>query len=152
MDAVTYPNEEVVDYISGHFVPMQLNIKEDPGAMDRFEAVWTPTIILRDDGGREYRRSEGFLPPKTLLTELALGRTQAALHNAEYDEAVKHGEEAARFAEGDPERLAEARYWTGVAAYKGSNESGDLVKHWKPLVDEMPESAWAKKASFIKDS
>ena len=120
--------------------------------MDRFHAVWTPTIILRDDGGREFRRSEGFLDAKTLLAELALGRLQAALHLHRYDEALELSKEALRFALDDPERLAEARYWSGVAAYKSSNDGRELLRHWKPLVDQSPNSAWARKASFIKDS
>jgi len=152
MDAVTYPNEQVVDYISRHFVPVQLNVQDDPGAMDRFEAVWTPTIILRDDGGHEFRRSQGYLPPNTMLAELALGRLEAAMHRKNYEEAVKLAQDAVRFAVGDDERLAEARYWSGVAAYKASNDGAKLIEHWKPLVEEMPNSMWAKKASFIQDS
>lgn len=152
MDAVTYPNEQVADYISKHFVPLQLNVVDDPGAMDQFHAVWTPTIILRDDGGHEFRRSEGYLDPKTMIAELALARLQSALHQKRYDEAEPLAEEAVLSAAGDEERLAEARYWAGVAAYKSSDDARKLLGHWKPLLDEMPNTIWARKAGFIKDS
>jgi hypothetical protein len=152
MDAVTYPDEQVADYITKHFVPVQIDISKDQGAMAQFNAVWTPTVILRDDGGKEYRRSEGFLAPEDLLAELSLSRLQAALHKGKYDEAVSASEDAVLRAQSDPERLAEARYWAGVAAYKASGEGRDLTRHWGPLLKEMPDTAWAKKASFIKDS
>src|SRR5688572_13050531 len=152
MGAVTYPNAEVAETIMEHFVPVQIDISHDKGALERFNSVWTPTLIVRDDGGREYWRSEGYLSPETLLAELALARMKAMLQMGEYEAAAGLAKEATKGAANDSERLAEARYWAGVAAYKASGESKDLLREWKPLVDQYPNSVWAKKASFIKDS
>jgi tetratricopeptide (TPR) repeat protein len=152
MGAVTYPNEQVVETIMEHFVPVQIDISQDKGALERFHAVWTPTLIIRDDGGREYRRSEGYLGPQDLLIELALARTQALLHMGEYDAASKQAKAVIEAASDDRERLAEAKYWAGVAGYKASGESRDLIREWKPLVEQLPDTVWARKASFIKDS
>jgi tetratricopeptide (TPR) repeat protein len=152
MGAVTYPNEQVAEAIMENFVPVQLDISEDKGALERFQAVWTPTLMVRDDGGREYRRSEGYLSPDELLSELALARAQAMLHMGEYDAAVERANRAKNRAKDDPERLAEAMYWAGVAGYKASKDGKDLMAEWRPLVEQHPDTIWAKKAGFIKDS
>jgi len=150
MGAGTYPKEEVAEFIDKHFVPVQINIKEDPGAMDRFHATWTPTLIVKDDRGREYRRSEGYLSPQELLAELSLGRLKAALGREDYEAAVNMAEDALIRSEFDPDRHAEARYWAGVAGYKNSDDAAKLTDNWKQLLREAPNSVWARKASFIK--
>ena len=149
MDAVTYPNEEVADYINQYFVPVQIDIKQDPGAMERLQAMWTPTIIFRDDRGHEYRRSTGFLSPQEMLAELSMARLAATLVKGNHDAAVEIAAEVERRSKFDANRHAEARYWAGVAAYKQTNDGAKLAEYWKPLIAEAPESEWAKKASFI---
>ncbi|MDQ2985377.1 MAG: hypothetical protein M3R13_01490 [Armatimonadota bacterium] len=150
MDAGTYPNEEVAEYIGRYFVPVQINVQEDPGAMERFHTMWTPTIILKDDRGREHRRSQGYLNPQELLAELSLARLAAALDAGDYDEAVTISQDAIARTQFDKNRNAEARYWAGVANYKSTDDPSKLGESWKPLIDEMPDSEWARKASFIK--
>jgi hypothetical protein len=150
MDAGTYPSEKVAEYIDKHYVPIQVNIKEDPGAMDRFHTMWTPTLMMKDDRGREYRRSEGFLNPPELLAELSLGRLRAALGREDYVAAVKIAEDALKRSEFDSNRHAEARYWSGVAEYKNSNDAAKLGEQWKQLLREAPNSIWARKAPLIK--
>lgn len=150
MGAGTYPKEEVAEFIDKHFVPVQLNVSEDPGAMERFHATWTPTLMVKDDRGREYRRSEGYLNPQELLAELSLGRLKAALGREDYEEAVRISEDALTRSDFDPDRHAEARYWAGVAEYKNSNDAAKLGEHWKQLLREAPDTLWARKASFIK--
>jgi hypothetical protein len=149
MGAGTYPNEEVADYINSNFVPVQLNVKEDPGAMERYDAMWTPTLIIRDDGGKEHRRSTGYLEPREILAELALARVAAALDKHSYDEAATFAQDADKRSRFDPNRNAEARYWWGVAAYKQADDPSKLGEIWKPMIEEAPSSEWARKASFI---
>src|SRR5437764_13525501 len=83
MGAVTYPNPEVERYIQENFIPVQFNVVEQPDVMDRFNAPWTPTLIVQDADGREHRRAQGYLDPKRFLAEMSLARLQAAIdqHN-----------------------------------------------------------------------
>ena len=48
MDAVTYPNPAVEQYLQEHFIPVQVNVAETPEVMERFNTPWTPTLIVLD--------------------------------------------------------------------------------------------------------
>jgi hypothetical protein len=67
MGAVTYQNPEVERYSEDSFIPVQYNVAEDKNAVDQFNSSWTPTIVIQDADGREYRRSFGYLDPRRPL-------------------------------------------------------------------------------------
>ena len=73
-----YPNDAVASFITNHFVPAKFHVKEQPKAFERFNAMWTPTILVLDDQGQERHRIEGFLPPDDFRAQLALGLGKAA--------------------------------------------------------------------------
>ncbi|MFN3651101.1 MAG: hypothetical protein ACK47B_16120 [Armatimonadota bacterium] len=150
MGAVTYPNPEVERYIAEHFVPVQFNVAERPEVMERFHTPWTPTLIVLDAKGVEHRRSQGYLDPERFLGEMALARLKAAIDEQQFDRARELAQEALRITEGDPTRHPEARYWASVADYKSSNDSQRLLDGWNRLLDEAPESEWARRAEFIR--
>lgn len=150
MGAVTYPNPEVVSFLNAHFVPVQFNVVEDPGAMERFNSAWTPTIIVQDADGKEHRRSQGYLDPKRFLAEMALGLLKDAVDRGDYADAKQRVADATRLTQGDPEREPEAKYWASVADYKSTNNPANLMKGWNELLDRYPESEWAKRAEFIR--
>ena len=55
---------------------MKAHIKEHPVWFHRFEAVWTPTVLIFDDAGKERVRLEGYLPNRDFVAALenSLGR------------------------------------------------------------------------------
>ncbi|HZO90579.1 MAG TPA: thioredoxin family protein [Chthonomonadaceae bacterium] len=150
MGTVTYPNPEVERYIHQYFVPVQFNIVERPEVMDQFNSTWTPTIIVQDADGREHRRAQGYLDPQRFLGELALARVKAAIDRHDYQAAQQRAQEALEMTEGDPVREPEALYWASVADYKASNDVNKLLHGWRELLNEFPESEWAKRAEFIR--
>jgi hypothetical protein len=150
MGAVTYPNPEVEQYLQQHFVPVQFNVVEQPDVMRRFNTPWTPTLLILDADGKEHRRSQGYLDPKRLLAELSLARLQAAIDRQDFQLAHSLTDEAQRLTRGDAEREPEALYWSSVAAYKATNDAQNLVQGWNRLLDDFPQSDWAKKAEFIR--
>lgn len=150
MDAVTYPNADVDQYLKQHFVPVQFNVVEQPDVMELFNTPWTPTIIVLDADGKEHRRSQGYLDPRRMLGELSLARLKAAIDRQDFAGARQVSEDARRLTAGDPEREPEAAYWASVAAYKASEDPNNLVQGWNRLLDQFPESDWAKKAEFIR--
>lgn len=150
MGAVTYPDPEVERYLQEHFIPVQFNVVETPDVMDRFNTPWTPTLIVLDADGKEHRRSQGFLDARRMLAELSLARLKAAIDRQEFQQAHWLAEEAQHLARGDAEREPEAQYWSSVAAYKATGQSDNLVQGWNRLLDEFPQSDWAKKAEFIR--
>lgn len=150
MGAVTYPNPEVEQYLRQHFLPVQFNVSEQPDVMELFNTPWTPTLIILDGDGKEHRRSQGYLDPKRFLAEMALARLQAAIDRQEFDLAHRLSEETLRLTRGDAEREPEAHYWSSVAAYKATHDTQNLIQGWNRLLDQFPQSDWAKKAEFIR--
>lgn len=150
MGAVTYPNPEVERFIQQHFIPVQFNVVEQPEVMKQFNTPWTPTIIVQDAEGREHRRSQGYLDPQRFLAEMSLALLKDAIDRQDFQEAQKRTDEALKLTQGDPEREPEAQYWASVAAYKASNDPQKLTQGWNRLLDQFPQSEWAKRAEFIR--
>ena len=150
MGAVTYPNPEVERVIREQFVPVQFNVVEQPEVMDQFNGHWTPTLIVQDAEGSEHRRTQGYLDPPRFLAEMALARLQDAINESRFDAVPALAREAQERSKGDPTREAEAIYWSSVAEYKASHDGNKLLAGWNRLLDEFPQSEWAKRAEFIR--
>jgi hypothetical protein len=150
MGTVTYPNADVLRYVRSHFIPVQFNVVENAEVMDRFNSSWTPSLIVEDADGREYRRSLGYLDPHRFLGEMALAQLAWSIHRRDYKAAHERSLEALHRTKGDPWREPEALYFGAVAAYKASTDPGKLSEGWNRLINQFPESDWAKKAEFIR--
>jgi hypothetical protein len=152
MGAVTYPNSDVQRYIEQHFVPVQFNVVGQPEVVDRFNSAWTPSLIVQDAEGREYRRSLGYLDPPRFLGEMALARLLESIHRRDFKTANHRAIEALELTKGDLNREPEALYFGSGAPYKPPNDVEKLKEGWNRLFDQFPESDWAKKAEFIRKS
>ena len=150
MGAVTYPNPEVQRFVEQHFIPVQFNIGERPEAIEEFNSAWTPTLIVRDAEGREYRRSLGYLDPFRFLGEMSLARLMESVHRRDDKAAYERAKGALQRTKGDPAREPEALYFESVAAYKVAHDPAKLKEGWERLMDQFPDSDWAKKAEFIR--
>jgi hypothetical protein len=150
MGAVTYPNPEVEQYLNAHFIPVQFDVMAQPEKMEELNSMWTPTIIVQDGEGKEHRRTQGYLDPQRFLGELALAQLKSAIDNGDFQAARQLSEEALQMTLGDSDREPEARYWASVAAYKATNDVNNLMQGWNRLLDQFPESEWAKRAEFIR--
>ncbi len=150
MGAVTYPDQQVEQLIQEHFIPVQFNVAEQPEAMEQFNTPWTPTLIVMDPDGKQHRRSQGYLDPQRFIAEMSLGRLVAPIDRQEFDRAQAIAGEVSAATQGDPTREPEALYWASVAHYKSSGDANNLLAGWNRLLDEFPESEWAKKVSFIR--
>ena len=150
MGAVTYPNPEVARFIEEHFIPVQFNVAEQPEVMDQFNTPWTPTLIVQDAEGREHRRSHGYLDPARFLGEMSLAWLKDAIDRRDFEAAQQRSPEAMERTQGDPTREPEALYWSSVAAYKATNDPNPLMQGWNRLMDQFPQSEWAKRVEFIR--
>jgi hypothetical protein len=150
MGAVTYPNPDVQRYIENSFIAVQYNVAEHAAAAEQFNSAWTPTIIVRDVEGREYRRSFGYLDPPRLLGELSLARLHRDIHRQDLRDAAERVREVLERTKGDAARQPEALYFTAVVTYKSTGSFEQLKEGWNRLLNEFPESDWAKKAEFIR--
>ena len=107
---------------------------------------WTPTILILDPSGKERYRIEGFLPLDDFLAKLEMGLARWAFEREDYVEAERLFRKTC---EAHPKSTgaAEACYWAGVAAYKGTHDAKKLNETEKLLKARYPDSEWAKKAS-----
>jgi hypothetical protein len=133
-------------------VAARFNVVEDPETFERFNASWTPTVIIEDARGSEHRRSVGYLEPKRFIAELALGWLKAAIDRHDWAAAKERLPEVNRDSAGDAQREPEALYWQGMVEYEasGSHDIKRLAAGWKPLLDQFPDSEWAMKASYVR--
>lgn len=145
-----YTDPRVVEFVNRHFVPVRAHVKDNPAAFkalgDRFNAHWTPTILIADSTGVERHRIEGFLPSDDFLGQLALGVAKAAFARQDYATAERlYGDVVERFP--DTDAAAEAQYWTGVSRYRATNDAAALKATAQAFTQRYQDSTWAKKAS-----
>jgi TolA-binding protein len=148
-----YSDPRVIDFITRHFVAVRVHVKHNGEAFkelgDRFDAHWTPTILIADATGAERHRIEGFLPVDDLLSQLSLGVAKAAFSRKDYAAAERlYREVVDRYPA--TEAAPEAQYWTGVSRYRATNDAGALKATAQAFGERYQESAWAKKASVWK--
>ncbi|HYF50887.1 MAG TPA: thioredoxin family protein [Planctomycetota bacterium] len=150
MEKVTFAHPCVAEYIEHHFAPVRMNAAADVSLFERYNCFWTPTLIVQDSEAHECRRTEGFLPPECFVAEMALARLKDALNRHQFERALELAPETRRHLEGDKYREPEGFYWSGVAEYKASKNVEPLKNWWTRLLEEFPESEWAKRAEVIR--
>ena len=141
-----YPDPKVANFITENFVPARAHVKEQPEAFERFQAQWTPTILILDPEGAERHRFEGYLPVPDFLAQLRLGLAQAAKSRGDWAEAERRYRELADDPAAD-DVAPEALYWAGVSRYKGTGDPKALAETAEHFKTRFTESPWAKKAS-----
>ena len=130
-----------------NFLPVRLQVRTNPAAMERWNVQWTPTIVLVGADGKEHHRIEGFLDAEDFLAQLTLGLGHLAFAAKEWEQA---GRWFAEVLEHFPatDAAPEAQYWRGVARYKASNDAAALGATAKAFHERYADSTWAKKASI----
>jgi len=150
-----YNTDQVRSFITEHFVPLRVHVREDAEAWGqlsaRYAVQWTPTILLVDAEGVERHRIEGFLPVDDFLSQLALGDAHAAFKRNDYTTAERRFREVAdHFRQTDA--ASEALYWGGVSKYRAANDPGALAAAAALLRERYPSSTWTTKASVWEKS
>jgi len=141
-----YPDERVEKFVTENFVPVKIDVRKRPELMERFGALWTPTMILLEPAGMERYRFEGYLPVPDFLSHLTLGLGHVAFAMKEYEQAERWFEEVLKNFP-DSEVAAEALYWKGVSRYKESGSAAALSATAEEFSRRYQASSWAKKAS-----
>ena len=148
-----YPDPRVSEYVTRHFVPVRVHVKEQKDEYrrlsERFSAQWTPTTLIVDAGGNERHRIEGFLPVEDFLSQLALGRAKVAFAGKDYPMAERlYREVLDEFPSTDA--APEAQYWAGVSRYRATNDPAALSETARAFRERYQDTTWAKKASVWK--
>jgi tetratricopeptide (TPR) repeat protein len=144
MDAVTYPDEKVADFVQNNLIPLRVPFDHKPLAAE-FNVKWTPTLITLDTEGKEHHRTVGFLPPDELIPSLVLGIGKSHFENGRFDEAIAKFETLLK-RHPRSNSAPEAVYLLGVARYKSTHEAKPLREAYDKLAAEYASSEWTQRA------
>jgi hypothetical protein len=145
MDAVTYPQGKVIEFIVKHFIPLRVAFDAQPLSTD-FQIKWTPSLVTLDASGREHHRTVGFLSGEELIPSLLLGIAKTHFDQDQINEALGNLEKLlADYPRSDS--APEAIYLRGVCRYKSTHKAQPLKEAYEQLQATYPSSEWAKRAS-----
>lgn len=145
MDAVTYSTKEVISFVMEYLVPLRIDV-EKKSFYERYNAIWTPTLLILDFQGNEIQRTMGFLEPDEFTAFMHLGIAKVHINIEEFDAANVHLD---RLLENHPECtvVPEAIYFRGVNLYKKENDPTHLKSAYERLLSEYPGHTWARRAA-----
>ena len=89
MDAVTYPEKAVIEFVEKNVIPLRIPFNEEPFASD-FRIKWTPTLVTLDNEGEEHHRTVGFFDPGQLIPSLMLGIAKVAFDGDQFEAALEY--------------------------------------------------------------
>jgi outer membrane protein assembly factor BamD (BamD/ComL family) len=122
-----------------------VHIKENAKNFHRFEAVWTPTVLVMDPDGNERWRLEGYLPTGEFRVNLEMGLARVAYMKKDLADAERrYGEIVERYP--DSKFAPEAVYWEGVSRYSRSHDHNTLSDVARTFTEKYKDSIWAKKS------
>jgi hypothetical protein len=126
-------------------VPLSAHIKEHPAYFHRFDALWTPSVLILDPNGVERFRLEGYLPKDEFRAQLELGLARVAFMSKKWGDAESR---YAAVLEKYPQSKSapEALYWKGVSHYKATNDHTVLGELPGQFREKYPDSIGALKA------
>jgi len=144
MDAVSYPDAEVANFITNNIIPLRVSLDAEPLATD-FNVKWTPTLVTVDWKGKEHHRTIGFLPPEELIPSILLGLAKTYYELDQFPAALQALE---KIITAHPESGAapEAIFLRGVCGYKSTHDPKHLKQAYEKLTAEYKNSEWAKRA------
>jgi hypothetical protein len=145
MDAVTYPNSLVMEFVRDHVIPVRLPFDAKPESIN-FNVKWTPTLIVLDHDGVEHHRATGFLSHEELIPMIILGIGKTRLDREELEQAITSLDQVInQYPQSDS--CPEAIYYRGVSRYKSTHDTRPLKEAYENLQREYPSSEWTKKAA-----
>jgi len=144
MDAVTYPDKKVADFIKKNLIALRLQSDAKPYCTD-FKISWTPTLVVLDHEGKEHHRTVGFLSPEELIPSLLLGITKTRFEQQQYAEALSVIQQILDEYPGSGS-AAEALFLKGVVRYKSTHDPKPLKEAYEQLQAQYPASELTKRA------
>jgi TolA-binding protein len=144
MDAVTYPENKVIEFINQHVVPLRVAFDSHPLAAD-LNVKWTPVLAILDQEGSAHQQTLGFFPPDELIPSIMLGIAKVHFDHDQYDTALA----SLHTLQADcPNSAAipEAIYLEGVSRYKQGHEPQTLKEAYEQLQADFPKNVWTQRA------
>ncbi len=144
MDAVSYPNAAVANFINSQLIP--LRVRSDHALAGQFAIKWTPSLLLLDSGGQEHSRTVGFLGAEELIPSLLLGQAKVFFNYDRHPEALRCLNSICSEYE-QSMATPEALFLRGVNLYKHTKNPTPLKEAYETLLAKFPNSEWTKRAA-----
>ena len=142
MDANTYSDKNVTEFISENIIPLRIIFGTMPLSKN-FNAKWTPTLIVLDTSGREHYRIVGFTTAEELIPALLMGIAKTYFELDQFDPAIRNIDKIiSDYPASD--QAPEATYLQGVSSYKSTRDRSHLKQAYKKLRDGYPQNERAK--------
>ncbi len=144
MDAVTYPDTKVIEFIDKNVVALRVPFDSQPLA-GRFNVKWTPVLAVLDQDGVGHQQTLGFFPAEEFIPSLMLGIAKVHFDLDQLEKALPtlHTLQADYPASAV---IPEAIYLEGVSRYKHSHEPKTLKDAYELLQADFPSSEWTRRA------
>jgi thioredoxin 1 len=70
LDEKTYPDQGVQQILSQKYVPVKVNVDNNPDLASKYNVYGLPTLVILDANGNEIKRVEGYQTPSELRSML----------------------------------------------------------------------------------
>lgn len=145
MDAVTYPDTTVSNFLNERMIPIRVPHSAEPFAI-AYNVHWTPTLLTLDAIGKEHHRILGFLPPEELVPALLLGIAKMHFDLEENTQTISILDKLlATYAKSAA--APEAVYLRGVSLYKTTHNAKSLKEAHESIKKDYPNSEWVYRSS-----
>ena len=144
MDAVTYPDKQVVDFVKQNYIPLKVPYNLQPLSRD-FNIKWTPVLITLDADMQEHHRTVGFLDPGAFIASSLLGIGKYHFDLDRFSQALEYFEKILSD-HTSSDSTPEAIFLRGVSQYKSSGSPQPLKDAYEILNRTYPENEWTKRA------
>jgi tetratricopeptide (TPR) repeat protein len=144
MDAVTYPDKNVTEFITENFIPVRALSDAIPLSTD-FNVQGAPTLILLDTNGKEHYRAVGFIPAEEMIPLLLFGIAKTYFDLDQFDQAIQ---ELDVIISAHPKSFTapEATYLRGVYGYRSTHDRNYLRQAYEKLRNGYKQGRWALRA------
>jgi tetratricopeptide (TPR) repeat protein len=147
MDAVTYPQEEIIRTTHDLFVPLKIDVTVEKELIAFLKVELTPTVLATDSKLKSFYRWEGFIRPEEFKQTLRLMRAIFDMERRKYDSAIDLFSQILDESFGCA-ATAESLYHLGVTRYKKSGDFQQAVEQWRRLKLFFPNHPLIKKVDY----
>jgi thioredoxin-related protein len=153
MDAVTYKDAAVQEYLEEHYVVVKCHTNKITHDLSKnfltTALLWSPSFFVYAADGTIVRTIVGYLSPGQFITELSIGKAAFLMRKGKHADALTLLNNLTIASE-YPVLDQETMYWEGVAAfYAKQKDFADIAPYWNKLKATYPGSTWAEKADIL---
>jgi hypothetical protein len=146
LESESYGDPETARFIEENFVPFTVNLSEKASLFGRFDAAWTPTVLILSSKGKERWRLEGYHDREEFHAWMVMGLARVEFMGKRFANAEKWYEHVAT-KHPQSHYAPEAMYWRAVCQYNQSHDPAPLMQVAQDLHSQHPDSIWTMKTA-----